>query len=142
MCSVPVERDDAGFERLQAFAAAIAASDGPKEAKASARAAFDGYQATWKRGGDPDLPLAEVSQPARQVNPVERFWAWLRIRLRDMDMADLQARRKPIQRFALKARVRASLRTQGAQRVARRMFLSLRDTCAEAKRKRGAASGN
>ena len=30
LCSVPVERDDAGFERVQAFAAAIAASDGPE----------------------------------------------------------------------------------------------------------------
>ena len=66
LCSVPPERDDAGFERLQAFAAAIAASDGPEHAKASAREAFDAYQATWRREGAVGLPVVVVSQPVRQ----------------------------------------------------------------------------
>ena len=57
------------------------------------------------------------------------------------DLADLRAKRSPLQKTAMKARVLARLRSQAARNVARKNFLSLRKTCVVVKRKKGAASG-
>lgn len=80
--------------------------------------------------------------PARSpdLNPVERFWSWVRKQLRAMDFADLRARRPAVQRTALKARVRSLLRTVKAKDVAKKNLLSLRKTCREVVQKKGAAT--
>ena len=80
--------------------------------------------------------------PARSpdLNPVERFWGWVRKQLRAMDLADLKAKRPPVQKTALKARLRALLSTQKAKRVAQSHVRSLRKTCEEVLRKRGAGT--
>ena len=80
--------------------------------------------------------------PARSpdLNPVEQFWSWLRRRLRAMDLADLVAKRQPVQKSALKARVRRLVRAPAARAVAQHIFLRFRKTCLEVKRKRGATA--
>ena len=78
--------------------------------------------------------------PARSpdLNPIEKFWSWLRTQLRQRDLADLQAGRPPMGRVAFKARVRAICRSQRAQRVARACALGLRKVCQEVVMKKGA----
>jgi hypothetical protein len=80
--------------------------------------------------------------PARSpdLNPVERFWGWVRKQLRAMDLADLKAKRPPVQKTALKARVRALLRTVKARNVAKNHLQSLHKTCREVVKKKGAAT--
>ena len=86
--------------------------------------------------------LWHIPPRSPDLNPVERFWAWVRRQLRDMDLADLRAKRPPIKKFGLKHRVRALMRTERAKEVAKNHVMSLRKTCALVKRKRGAASGH
>ena len=57
-----------------------------------------------------------------------------------MDLADLSARRAPVQKFTLKTRVRNLLQTQQAKRVAGRCASGLRRVCREVVRLRGAAT--
>ena len=74
------------------------------------------------------------------MNPVEKFWGWLRRRLRAMDLADLKAKRRPVQKTALKARVARVVRSERAKAVAKQCVLGLRKVCQEVHKKRGAAS--
>ena len=54
-----------------------------------------------------DVELWHIPQRSPDLNPVERFWGWLRKRLRAMDLADLKAGRKAVKTRASKARVPA-----------------------------------
>ena len=74
------------------------------------------------------------------LNPVEKFWAFLRRRLRMRDLADLKAKRKPLSKTAYKARVRVVCSAAKAQQVAKNCSRSLRKTCLEVIAKHGAAS--
>ena len=80
--------------------------------------------------------------PARSpdLSPVEQFWSWLRRRLRAMDLADLIAQRQPVQKRALRARVRRLVLSLAAKDVAKHIFSRFRKTCLEVQRKRGAAA--
>jgi len=85
------------------------------------------------------VELWHIPPRSPDLNPVEKFWSWLRRCLRQMDLADLKAKRPPIQKHALKARVRALLRTDRARAVARKTFATLRKSCEEVVAKGGAA---
>ena len=84
--------------------------------------------------------LWHIPPRSPDLNPVERFWSWVRRRLRAMDLADMKAKRSPVQKTALKARVRALLRTVKARTVAKNIFQSLHKTCREVVKKKGAAT--
>ena len=84
--------------------------------------------------------LWHIPPRSPDLNPVERFWGWLRQRLRAMDLADLKAGRRPEKKAGLKARVRALLKSPKGKEVAKNHFLSLQKTCADVKKQRGAAS--
>ena len=86
------------------------------------------------------VKLWRVPPRSPDLNPVEKYWAWLRKRLRAMDLADLVAKRRPIGKTALKERVRHLTRTQAGKRVAARCAKGLRKVCQEVIRKRGRAS--
>ena len=86
------------------------------------------------------VALSHIPARSPDLNPVEKFWGWVRKRLRAMDLRDLQAKRPPISRTALKHRVRSLVRGAAARRVAKSYMLGLRSTCSEVSRKRGAAS--
>ena len=51
--------------------------------------------------------LWSVPPRSPDLNPIEKFWAWLRNRLRQRDLEDLQAGRPALGKTAFKARVRA-----------------------------------
>ena len=75
------------------------------------------------------------------LNPVERFWGWLRKELRRMDLIDLQKKRRPLGRAAYTARIRSVCRSKRARVAAVNMAKGLKKVCRMVKKKRGAASG-
>ena len=74
-------------------------------------------------------------------NPVERFWFWLRGKLRAMDLQDSVAKRPVFGNAAYKARVRAVCRSQQAQRVAANQAKLMKRVCRRVVLKKGAATG-
>jgi 3-methyladenine DNA glycosylase/8-oxoguanine DNA glycosylase len=74
------------------------------------------------------------------LNPIEKFWAWLRKALLARDLSDAVAKRPVLDKAAYAARVKAVCRSQCAQAVAAACAKSLRKTCAEVIRNKGAAT--
>ena len=81
--------------------------------------------------------------PARSpdLNPVERFWGWLKRTLRRMDLTDAIRKRAPFGKMAYKARVRAVIRSKKAQTVAANYARDLKKVCQTVIKKKGAATG-
>ena len=81
------------------------------------------------------------SIPARSPNlpPVGMFWSRVRRWLRAMDLQDLKAGRPPVQKTAMKDRVRRLLRSAKARNAAVNIFATLRKKAAAVKKKKGAA---
>ena len=73
------------------------------------------------------------------LNPVERFWAWLRRALNRMDLADLVNKRPVPGRMAYKQRVVRLLKTPKAQTVAKNIFNGHTKVCRAIKKSRGMA---
>ncbi|CAE7245581.1 unnamed protein product, partial [Symbiodinium natans] len=84
-----------------------------------------------------NITLWPVPASSPDLNPVEKFWAWLRRRLRHLDREDLRRKRPPIGMLAFKARVRAVLASQRAQRVASHIAAGFKKTCKEVVSKKG-----
>ena len=80
--------------------------------------------------------------PARSpdLNPVEKFWGWLRKELRRRDLADMVNRRPVLNKMAYRARVREVCRSASAKRVAKNFAGGLRQVCKEVLDKKGAAT--
>ena len=74
------------------------------------------------------------------MNPIEKFWGWLRREMRRRDLQDWNAKRPPLGRTAYRARLRAVLRSKKAQGVAGRLAAGLLNVCKEVLKKKGAAS--
>ena len=94
----------------------------------------------WDAHAKARVELWHIPARSPDLNPVEKFWGWLRKRLREMDLADLKAKRRPVQRTALKARVRSVVAPARAKRVAKNYAFGLRKVCEEVRRKKGAAT--
>ncbi|PFX11510.1 hypothetical protein AWC38_SpisGene24722 [Stylophora pistillata] len=79
------------------------------------------------------------SMPASSpdLNPVEKFWAWLRKRIHHLDRKDLREKRPAIGMLAFKARVRAIISSRRAQTVAARIAGGFKKTCKEVIAKKG-----
>ena len=86
----------------------------------------------WSSGTFPRGP--QISTPWKSSG------GGLRKRLRAMDLADLKAKRRPVQRTALKARVRSIVASGSAKLVAKNYAFGLRKVCEEVRRKKGAAT--
>ncbi len=67
---------------------------------------------------DQKIKLWGIPAKSPDLNPVEKFWAWLRKQLRAQDFADLRARRKVPGKTAYTLRIKRILRSASAQRVA------------------------
>jgi transposase len=80
--------------------------------------------------------------PARSpdLNPVEKFWSWLRRRLRKLDLQDLREAKPVMGRAAYTRRVRQVLKSHAAQKAAASCARGLRKVCLEVIKKKGAAS--
>ena len=76
----------------------------------------------------------------RATNPIEKYWAWLRKALLARDLSDAVAKRPALDKAGYTTRVRAICRTQRSHAVAAACSKSLRKTCAEVIRKKGAAT--
>jgi hypothetical protein len=74
------------------------------------------------------------------LNPIEKYWAWLRKALLARDLSDAVAKRPALDKAGYANRVRAICRTPRAQAVAAACSKSLRKTCAEVIRLKGAAT--
>lgn len=76
------------------------------------------------------------------LNPVEKYWSWLRKRLRTMDLQDLSAKRAVPDKAAYKQRVVNIMRSKASQKVARACIVGLKAVCQKVFDKNGAASGS
>ena len=74
------------------------------------------------------------------LNPIEKFWGWLRRELQVRDLQDLQARKPALSKEAYKTRIRNLLKTQRTQRIAARFATDLIKVCREVNKKGGAAA--
>ncbi len=83
------------------------------------------------------VKLWGVPPKSPDLNPVDFFWSWLRRRLRALDLADLQKKRRPLGKTAYVARVRSVCRSAKAQTVAKNCARNLRKTCQQVIKKRG-----
>ena len=87
------------------------------------------------------LTLVQDMPPrSPDLNPIERYWAWLRRKLRAMDLQDLHQKRPRLGKMAYKARVRAVCKSAKSQRVAAACYGGFRKVCREVVRKKGAAA--
>ena len=90
---------------------------------------------------DAKVMVWKVLAKSPDQNPVERFWSWLRKKLRAMDLQDAVAKRPVFGNAAYKARVRAVCRSQQAQRVAANQAKLMKRVCRRVVLKKGAATG-
>ena len=88
-----------------------------------------------------NIKLLDNAARSPDLNPIERFWAWLRKDLLHMDMADLKAGRAVPGKTAYKERVRRLLKTARAQKAAANHAKSWRKTCQIVVKRKGGASG-
>ena len=88
------------------------------------------------------LKMWHIPPRSPDLNPVERFWGWLRQQLRHKDLADLRKKRPPLGKTAYLVRVRRFLKTKKAQTKAAAFASSssFKRVCAEVERKRGGAA--
>ena len=86
------------------------------------------------------IRLWHIPPLSPDLNPVEKFWAWMRRALRSMDLADCVAGRPVLTRQQYTARIRAVARSQRAQRAAAACATGLRRVCQEVQRRKGAAT--
>lgn len=86
------------------------------------------------------ISLWDVPAKSPDLNPIEKFWSWLRRHLRALDLCDLRNKRKPLGKTAYVARVRSVCRSAKAKTVASNCAKSLRKTCLEVLKKKGAAT--
>ena len=81
--------------------------------------------------GKVSVRLWGIPPGSPDLNPVEKFWSWLRRRLVALDLRDLKKRRVALGRAAFKLRVQSICRSQKAQRVAASCALGLKKVCRE-----------
>ena len=82
--------------------------------------------------------LWHVPPRSPDLNPIEKFWSWLRRELRKRDLADLVAGRLPLGKTAYRKRVVNICRSAKARQVAGKICKGLRKVCAEVVKKKGA----
>jgi hypothetical protein len=86
------------------------------------------------------ISLWHVPPRSPDLNPVEKFWAWLRKKLRALDLMDAVKKRPTLGKMAYRVRVRRVLQSAAAQRVAKNCALGLRKVCQEVVKRGGRAS--
>ena len=85
--------------------------------------------------------LWKMPAKSPDLNPVKRFWSWLRKKLRAVDLQGAVAKRPVMGKIAYKARVRAVCRSKQAQSVAANKEKLMKRVCRQVVLKKGAATG-
>ena len=86
------------------------------------------------------IRIWKLPRRSPDLNPIERFWAYLRKRLKSMDLNDAVRKKPVLGKLAYTARIRAILRSPAAQEVAKNIGKGYLNTCKEVVRSKGAAS--
>ena len=89
---------------------------------------------------DVKVKLWQIPPKSPDLNPIEKFWAWVRKDLRALDFKDLRAKRPVPGKMAYKRRVVNVFKSARAQRQAAACAKGSRKVCQEVSRKGGAAS--
>ena len=84
--------------------------------------------------------LWQIPPRSPDLNPIERYWSWLKKKLRVMDLADAKAKRKPLSKSMYRERVRRVIKTAKSQAVAKAQARKLRDVCKAVVKRKGAAT--
>ena len=90
-----------------------------------------------------NIQLIKMPPTSPDLNPVEKYWSWIRRRMKAMDLRDLAARprRAAVGRMAYKARFLILIKTQTAKKVAGKTMVNLRKVALIVSKKGGHASG-
>jgi len=86
--------------------------------------------------------LWHVPSKSPDLNPVEKFWAWVRKALHRKDLEDLMKKRAVPGRMAYKERVRRLSRSPKAEQVAKNIYRGFRKTALDVKNRWGQASSH
>ena len=81
-----------------------------------------------------------IPKHSPDCNPVEKFWSWLRRKLRSMDLKDAVAKRPVLGKMAYRRRVRTVCASARAQQVAKSCCSGLKKVCKEIIQNKGAAT--
>ena len=84
--------------------------------------------------------LVKLPAKSPDLNPIERFWGYLRRRLLKMDLADLANGAPVLGQLAYRERIKRICRSQDAQRAAGNYARGLRKVCKEVLKKKGEAT--
>ena len=90
------------------------------------------------QGITPNASASEAKSP--DLNPIEKYWSWMRRQLRARDMADLKAGRAVQGKTAYKQRLRNILRFSRSQVVAGNLAKGFYRVCLEVEKKNVATS--
>ena len=85
--------------------------------------------------------LWKLPAKSPDLNPVEKFWSWVRKELVRMDLRDLHLKKAAVDRVGFKRRVEGLLKTQKAQLVAKNCAKGLRKVCQKVVDEAGRHSG-
>ena len=88
-----------------------------------------------------NVKLWRMPPHSPDLNPIERFWSWLRKKLRAMDLKDAVANKPILGKTALRARIRRLVQSKKAQSVAANQAKIMKRVCREVLKKKGAATG-
>ena len=78
-------------------------------------------QSSKRARGGPSISLWKIPSRSPDLNPVEKFWSWLRRELRRRDLQDYRQKKACLTKAQYIARVRQVLGTEKAQQVAKRI---------------------
>ena len=96
---------------------------------------------TRKAHREANIKLWGIPPKSPDLNPVEKFWGWLRRRLRKLDYADLRNKRPVPGKMAYKMRVQRVLKSRAAQTCAANCARGLLKVCQIVHDRKGAHSG-
>ena len=86
---------------------------------------------------DSRIKLWHIPPRSPDLNPIEKFWAWLKKRLRKRDLQDFALGRPALGKMAYASRVRNYCYSAAGTRQARNVVLGLRRVCLEVRRENG-----
>ena len=86
------------------------------------------------------ISLWKIPPRSPDLNPIEKFWSWLRRELRRRDLQDYKQKKAVLTKVQYIARVTQVLKGTKAQQVAKRIAAGFRKTCKEVDTKKGAAA--
>lgn len=87
-----------------------------------------------------NLRMWKIPPKSPDLNPIERFWSYLKARLRALDLKDALRKRPALGKTAYKARVKRVLQAKCTQTAAKNIVKGYMKTCKDIVRSRGAAS--